>query len=209
MKQLSATHPKRGTLTLKVFNPDERTDDLAEKVVMVIPYESQSGSRIFVAYGQAIPAIKVNPESYLEGKVALATANLFYPEKIVPIHSKLDAQKQVDGYLALLRMTEGQPTSVALAEGEADLPISKRIELAFHMYNEQLAFESIDRVVEHAKRAAEIVASSAFDPDTRAGRRRILENASITAYFGAPIKALKGAASVTHPGRRPKVIAYR
>jgi hypothetical protein len=181
-----------------VMNGDSEKPSLEKQAVFVVPYGMPDGTRrISVMQGGIADIAKINAR----GIYAHGMGTFLKPVKDIGVTSDLDIRNQVEGYLSVLRMTDGNPVSVVLFGNTEGFSLSGLTKAALHTYRSQFISEKFPRfppaddAVERHRREA----YSIFSPQ---GMKRRLTGATGTIYTANDNEILEGVAASMHPNQK-------
>jgi len=209
----------RDGLSLRVFNElkdtfrDPSGLNLSKNAIFVIPYDGREfmlgekpnhrQSRINVLYSGIVGVVKVSKKGIYSEGYGICSQTI----KDLRVRYNDKPQRQVEGYLSLLRLTEGQPVSVVLVENKHGLPIEEISPMISEAYGD--AFISENRV-EFDKKKLEAVktAKKSYSIFSVEGWRRRLNNKTMTAYFLGDKETISQISSLTHPSKKVEYIPF-
>ncbi|MDI6721439.1 MAG: hypothetical protein QMD85_03550 [Candidatus Aenigmarchaeota archaeon] len=183
-------------VSMKIFNQDGDMR-LGGLGILIIPYnrmysyEEPGSRRINVSYGGVIGALRLSKK----GAYASGYGIVYRTVKDIEMESDIDIQKQIDGYLGLLALTEGYPVSVVLAE---NLPLCETGFDIFQVYKDTFVEENRTEL-EEMKSGIESRAMKAYSLRFPGGWKRRLKGKTMTCYYGSSHEVLENIAKMTHP----------
>ncbi len=187
--------------SMKVVNAKE-TDGLAPHAIFILPYQLFDEnriirSRIMVFEGMVTPCIHLNRE----GLYSHGYESFFGGTKDLEVTYSGGVQRQIDGFLGLLRRTKGHPVSIIQVENPLRLLPELIITDLAITYIDQFMEENGEGLDEMRPRAVETGMKACYDPQTSEGLKRRAENTTVTAYYGVPEPVLRMMGEITHLGR--------
>ena len=116
---------------------------------------------------------------------------------------------QVNGYLSVLNVTEGNPVSILVVESSNDAPLNDVIMGVSEIYKGRYMAENRERLKKESTEVGKKLHQEAYNWLSLSGLMRRLRNSSVTAYFSGPNHLMEKAASVTHPGQKYNLSEYK
>jgi len=186
-----------------VVGEPEDLESLSQEAVFIIPFrDSNSELKGLVTYAGISPILKLNRRGVYGNGTAINTVENL---KCFDIEGGAEVEYQLAGYLALLKMTEGRPTSIVVAQPRFDQitdPFDRASEvmLGYKRAWDEENEEALEAVREEAGKIAHKAAYNWF---SLAGLRRRLENIRVTACYSTPEQTGISLCEIMSPGQKP------
>jgi len=207
MKKIKVTND----ISLIVYNADRKDDKIAQRAIFVVPHGADNSifkflsdnnhPRITAFYVGIVGVLKINKKGPYESSYGVSSQSI----KFQDIHYNDEAERQVEGYLSLLRMTDkmaaGKPTSVIQVENMNEHPIEEFFHSALRAYKDAFVSENkkeLENIMRMLKKDGKRFYSR-LSPD---GRKRRSTNETMTAYFLGDKEFIDALAEVTDYNKR-------
>lgn len=200
-------------LSLKVFNIGEGVEKLAQEAIFIFPCDRPTDAldpryrrdHIVVMYGGVVGTLNSDKNGTLVSGTELCAETL----KIVEVYSDRDVKTQVQGYLALLRLTKDKVkdiyTSVVVVNNPKNLAFDNLHMLGLLAYKSVYVKENEEALQQQRERVEKDVRKSYSLLSLDGIRRRVLDK-TMTSYFGARDEWLRFAGEFTHGNKEPAYI---
>lgn len=193
-------------ISLKIQNLDNENETLNQGTILIVPHTAngymhpqspnQGSSIITILYGGTIRGVKVDKHGkYSTGMVFKASS---VKQQIVCYSD--EAERQAEGYLTLLRMTEGDPVTVITVENKGDTSLENIVPLITSTYRALFESQHKTQLDQLEKNAIE-GAKKFYSRWTIDGWKRRFNNQTMTAYIGSE-DLIEEVAKITHPGKK-------
>lgn len=119
-----------GKLSMKILDENPDGSVPYNRAIFIVPHRRNGGEEIHVRYLAIAPALIVQDSK--KGMIGHYFES--WPEKNVTVASDRDLEQQMEGYLGLLRMTEGRPVSVVVVDNPRHVPLDVILSQAMDRY---------------------------------------------------------------------------
>ena len=190
-------------LSLKVFNKDEELSDLTQNAIFVVPHNLKwsvsdvgltGDSLVTVLYAGVFGLALVSKKGRYGGGYGIGSSSIKHS---IVCYSD-EPERQAEGYLSLLRLTEGQSLSVVLVDNKNGASLDDATTTAFRAYKDVFVSEN-EKELKKLESKAVKNAKKCYSFFSHDGWRRRLNDSTMTSFFMGEREFIDMMTSVTHP----------
>src|SRR3989344_9410222 len=198
-----------------VFYDTTKDGKLAPELLAIIPYRENGNGKVGVVYSMTSPFVRVGTLGLVDSgiltlarleKLRLAydrTRQTPFQQRIndivgIPEYARKpsdaladEVQKQTEGYLSLLGLTDGRPITIAVVHNDTRFSLEEIADKVANIHRDEFLKEHSDELPAQGKQVAEQTHREKFSLKTWGGLWRAVRRKTTTAYYGVSLELMK------------------